>query len=67
MDLLPTVTNFEKVGCFVGSLQFINYGKFTGADPAGNLTGDFYASEYALNIGWGLSCLLFFQSGQMAN
>jgi hypothetical protein len=45
--------NFSKVGCFVASLQFMNEGKFTGADPAGNLTGDFYASEYALNIGWG--------------
>ena len=45
--------NFDKVGCFVGSLQFINDGTFTGADASGNLTGDFYASEYALNIGWG--------------
>jgi hypothetical protein len=45
--------NFSKVGCFAASLQYINDGKFTGADPAGNLTGDFYASEYAFNIGWG--------------
>ena len=55
--------NFEKVGCFVGSLQYINYGKFTGADPAGNLTGDFYASEFALNIGWGRQLSPLFSIG----
>ena len=45
--------DFSKVGSFAGNLQFISYGKFTGADAAGNLTGEFNASEYALNIGWG--------------
>lgn len=45
--------DFTGIGSFVASLQYINDGKFTGADPAGNLTGDFYAAEYALNIGWG--------------
>jgi len=55
--------NFSKVGCFVGSLQFMNFGKFTGADPAGNLTGDFYASEYALNIGWGRQLTPLFSIG----
>ena len=55
--------DFTKVGCFVGSLQFINYGKFTGADAAGNLTGDFYPSEYALNIGWGRQLSPIFSIG----
>ncbi|MDP1624084.1 MAG: type IX secretion system protein PorQ [Bacteroidales bacterium] len=55
--------DFTKVGCFVGSLQFVNYGKFTGADAAGNLTGDFYASEYALNIGWGRQLTPLFSIG----
>ena len=55
--------NFEKVGCFVGSLQFMNDGKFTGADAAGNLTGDFYASEYALSIGWGRQLSPLFSIG----
>lgn len=55
--------NFTKVGSFVGSLQFINYGKFTGADPAGNLTGDFSASEYALNVGWGRQLSPLFSIG----
>jgi hypothetical protein len=45
--------NFSKAGSFVGTFQFIDYGKFTSADPSGNVTGTFYASEYALNIGWG--------------
>ena len=43
---------FNKVGSFVGSFQFINYGKFTAADEAGIKTGEFSASEYALSIGW---------------
>lgn len=55
--------NFSKVGCFVASLQFINNGKFIGADAAGNLTGDFYASEYALNIGWGRQLSPLFSIG----
>jgi hypothetical protein len=43
---------FKNAGSFVGSFQFINYGKFTGADETGIKTGEFSASEYALNIGW---------------
>jgi hypothetical protein len=45
--------SFSKVGSFVGTFQFINYGKFTYADIAGNTSGEFNASEYALNLGWG--------------
>lgn len=45
--------NFDKAGSFVGSLQYINYGKFKEADPSGNITGEFNAAEYALSIGWG--------------
>jgi len=44
---------FNKAGSFVGTFQFIDYGKFTEADAAGNIIGEFSASEYALNIGWG--------------
>ncbi len=44
---------FEKAGSFVGSFQFIDNGKFIGADAAGNKTGSFSAQEYALSIGWG--------------
>jgi len=55
--------NFKKAGSFVGSLQYINYGKFTGMDAAENPTGDFYASEYALNIGWGRQLTPLFSIG----
>ena len=44
---------FKKLGSFVGTMQFIEYGKFIKADAAGVQQGNFSASEYALNIGWG--------------
>src|SRR5512133_3561187 len=33
-----------------GGISFISYGKFTGADASGNITGSFTGSEYALNF-----------------
>ncbi len=54
---------FSKKGSFVGSLQYINYGTFTGADAAGTLTGDFKAAEYALAIGWGRQLTPLFSIG----
>jgi hypothetical protein len=45
--------DFGKVGSFVGSMQFVNYGKFKYADASGTIGGDFNAGEYAFNIGWG--------------
>lgn len=44
--------SFEKIGTFVASMQFINYGEFDRADANGQLNGTFTAGEYALNIGW---------------
>lgn len=44
---------FNKIGAFVASLQFINYGTFDRADETGQRNGTFNAGEYALNIGWG--------------
>ncbi len=55
--------SFSKTGSFVGSLQYINYGKFTGADAAGNLTNDFNAAEYALTVGWGRQLSPLFSIG----
>ena len=55
--------SFSKAGNFVGSLQYINYGKFTGADAAGNLTSDFSAAEYALAVGWGRQLSPLFSIG----
>lgn len=45
--------DFSKVGSFVGTMQYINYGKFDEADETGVRYGNFSAAEYALNIGWG--------------
>ena len=45
--------DFNRVGSFVGTLQFINYGQFEEADESGQRYGTFSAGEYALNVGWG--------------
>ncbi len=47
--------SFNKIGSFVASLQYINYGSFTQADANGETYGTFKAGEYALNIGWARS------------
>ncbi len=44
---------FNKIGTFVATMQFINYGEFERADETGQRNGTFTAGEYALNIGWG--------------
>lgn len=54
---------FSKAGSFTGSLQFLNYGKFTAADAAGNKTGEFSAGEYALVVGWGRQLTPLFSIG----
>lgn len=45
--------SFEKLGSFVGSVQYIDYGRFTYANDAGETAGNFKAGETALIIGWG--------------
>lgn len=45
---------FEKIGSFVGTIQFHNYGKFYYADETGFVDGStFSPSDYSINIGWG--------------
>jgi hypothetical protein len=44
---------FNKVGNFMGSIQFMDYGTFDYADEAGNLSGTFGASDFAFTLGWG--------------
>ncbi len=43
---------FEKLGTFVASLQFIDYGEFAYAMETGELYGTFSAGDYAASIGW---------------
>jgi hypothetical protein len=40
------------LGPISGGIHFIDYGSFTGTDPTGNVTGDFRAAEYSLNLSW---------------
>lgn len=40
------------LGPLSGGIHFIDYGSFTGADPSGNVTGNFRAAEYSLNLSW---------------
>jgi len=43
---------FDNIGSFAASLQYINYGEFTYADPTGVTTGKFTANEMAMIVGW---------------
>ena len=45
--------SFKQLGSFIAAMQFIDYGKFIYADETGEQQGEFGASEYAFNIGWG--------------
>lgn len=45
--------NFEKLGSFAATMEYLSYGKFEGADVSGQKTGNFYAGEFMLNLGWG--------------
>lgn len=45
--------SFNKVGSFVGTMQYIDYGTFRYADETGATQGEFTSGEYAMNIGWG--------------
>lgn len=42
----------KKYGNLAGGIHYVNYGKFIAADPSGTITGNFHASEYALNLLW---------------
>jgi hypothetical protein len=45
--------DYEKLGSFVGSLQFADYGNSKYADEAGAISGNFKLGDYAFNLGWG--------------
>jgi hypothetical protein len=50
---LQYANTFNKAGSFMATLQYMDYGTFDYADPSGNISGKFGASDFALNIGWG--------------
>ncbi len=43
----------KKLGSLTGSIHYLNYGTFTHTDVAGNILGEFKASDYYLQLGWG--------------
>lgn len=45
--------SFEKLGTFVASMQFMDYGEFDFANETGERLGSFTANDFAMNIGWG--------------
>ena len=45
-------TQLENIGRIGAAIKYVNYGKFTGADEFGNLTGDYGAGEAALVLGY---------------
>jgi hypothetical protein len=42
--------SFPGTGNFAAGITYLNYGAFTEADPSGNITGSFGASEYAFSV-----------------
>lgn len=44
---------FNKAGSFAATMQYIDYGSFDYADETGIRSGQFYAGESVLNLGWG--------------
>ncbi|OFX59933.1 MAG: hypothetical protein A2046_03410 [Bacteroidetes bacterium GWA2_30_7] len=44
--------HLKKYGTVAAGLHHINYGKFIEADETGVISGNFYASDYALNLYW---------------
>ncbi len=44
--------HFKNIGTFSTGVQFLNYGKFTAADETGQITGQFEAADYSLNLAY---------------
>lgn len=55
--------NHEKYGMFGAGITYLNYGKFSLADPSGIISGTFNAAEYALNIIWSYELDSLFRVG----
>ena len=45
-------TELENIGRVAAGIKYVNYGKFTGADEFGNITGDYGAGEAAFVLGY---------------
>lgn len=45
--------HFDSIGTFAAGVQYLNYGRFTATDIAGNITGEFGASDMVFQVGYG--------------
>lgn len=43
---------YKKLGSFSAGMQFVDYGNFTSTEVTGEVTGQFTAAEYALNLSY---------------
>lgn len=59
--------SFNQLGSFLASIQYMNYGKFTYANPDGTTGGTFSAADYAVKIGWGRQLSPNFSIGASAS
>jgi len=44
--------DIKTLGSFAAGIHYVNYGDFTETDVTGQVTGEFKAAEYALNLSW---------------
>lgn len=45
--------HYDSIGTFAAGVQYLNYGQFTATDIAGNITGNFTASDVVFQLGYG--------------
>lgn len=44
---------YKKIGSFSAGMQYLDYGNFTAANVTGEITGQFTANEYSMNLAYG--------------
>ncbi len=55
--------NFENIGMFALTLDYISYGKIKETDEFGLVTGEFSPFEFALGVSWGMPLNEWFSIG----
>jgi hypothetical protein len=54
---------YRNIGSFSAGMQFMDYGKFTSSEVTGEITGQFTAAEYALDLSYSRPLNSFFSVG----
>ncbi len=55
--------DYGKVGTFMATIHYANYGTFNETDEFGNINGTFNTADYCLNVGWGYQLNPLFSVG----